>query len=52
MEEFLLRRFLADQELNIINQKHVDIPVLVAEFGHSGIAAVPDGIDQLICKIL
>ena len=54
MEELLLGRCLVDQELDIVDQEHVDIAVLVAEAGHHRIvgAVVADGVDQLVRKFL
>lgn len=31
MEKFLLRRFLASEKLNVVDEQNVDIPVFVAE---------------------
>jgi len=51
VEELFLRAFLADDELDIVDQKDVDAPVFFTEFRHRGIGSVPDGIDQFIRKI-
>ena len=50
MEKFLLSTFLADDELDIVDEKYVDVAVFFPEFGHTGVVAVTDGINQFIGK--
>ena len=45
MEEFFLRRFLAGDELDVVDQQHIDAAVAVAK-SLGGMRA--DGIDQVI----
>ncbi|MNI90714.1 hypothetical protein D3C73_1482730 [compost metagenome] len=49
MEKFLLGRFLPRQELNVVNQQDVYVPVFVAE---AFAAVVTDRIDELIREFL
>lgn len=49
IEEFFLRLLLAFEELDIIDEKDVDIAILVLEFAG---AAACDGLNQLICEHL
>ena len=49
MEEFLLRTFLAADELDIVDEKHVRVAVLAAEFRHFGKA---ERFDQLVGKVV
>ncbi|MNP61440.1 hypothetical protein D3C76_1566220 [compost metagenome] len=49
MEEFLLRRFFAGQELNIVNEQDVHVAVLVAE---AFPAVVTDRVDEFIREFL
>ena len=52
MEEFLLRTFLTDNKLNIIDQQNVVVSVLFPEFRGGNIVFIPDRIDQLIGEFL
>ena len=52
MEEFFLCTFLADNELNIIDQQDIIGPVFIAEFSRREVVLITDGIDQLISKFL
>ena len=36
--------------MDVIDQKDIDIPVFFPEFRHTGVVAVPDGIDQFVGK--
>ena len=49
MEKFLLRAFLAGDELDIIHRQKIRLPVFFLEFRGG---AVADGQNQLICKFL
>src|SRR6266545_449651 len=49
MEELLLRALLARDELDVVDEKQVDRPILGAELGR---AVVPDGIDQVVGESL
>jgi hypothetical protein len=43
VEELLLRRFLAFEEMDVVDQQEIDLAVLISERG-GGI--VPNGVDQ------
>ena len=49
MEEFLLRTFLAADELDIVDEQNVRIAVLAAEFRHLGKA---ERLDQLVGEVV
>ena len=49
MEEFLLRRFLARDELDIVDQERVGLAVFFAEAGRRTGA---DGFDQLVRELV
>ncbi|MNE56050.1 hypothetical protein D3C80_1509270 [compost metagenome] len=49
MEKFLLRRFFAGQELNVVNQQNINVAVFVAE---AFTAVITDGIDEFIRELL
>ena len=49
MEEFLLGRILAGDELDIVDEQHVRVAVAVVEFDRR---AVADGRDQLVCEFV
>ena len=49
MEKFLLRRFLAGDKLNIVNQKQIGVAVFIAEFI---VPAFLQGSNQFICKLI
>ena len=51
MEEFLLRTFLTDNELNIIDQQHINITILITELLISHLLIL-QGFNQLIGKCL
>ena len=48
VEEFLLRAVLAGEELDVINQEHIDLPVAFAEFLEF---AVLDGADVVVGEL-
>ena len=52
MEKFLLRTFLTDDKLDIIDQKDIVIPVFFSEFRCGYIVFISDRIDQFIGKLL
>ena len=41
---------LANTQLHIIDEKYVDIAVFLTEFGHCGVVAVSDSLDDFIGK--
>ena len=49
MEKFLLRRFLAGDKLNIVNQKQIGVAVFIAELI---VPALLQGGNQLVCKLI
>ena len=50
MEKFLLRTFFSNNELNVVNQQNVDIPVFFTESSHTVVISVTNGINQFIGK--
>ena len=48
VEEFFLRRFLAGDELNVVDQQHVDRAILVAE-GRGVLGA--NGVDEFVGEL-
>ena len=49
VEELLLRALLAGEELDVVDEQHVDVAELVAEAGH---LVVADGVDHLVGELL
>jgi hypothetical protein len=49
VEELLLDTFFALDELNIVDQQHIDIPVTALE-GHS--AVITQGVDEVVGEFL
>jgi len=49
MKELLLRLLLAGDELDIVHQQDARLPVLLPELG---VAALPDGCDQLVGEVV
>jgi hypothetical protein len=49
VEEFLLRPFLAREELNVVDEQHISLPIAVAEFDE---LAVLDRVDELVREAL
>ena len=49
VEELLLRALLAGEELDVVDQQHVDVAEPVAEAGH---LVVADGVDHLVGELL
>ena len=52
MEEFFLGTFLANDKLDIIDEKNIIISVFFTEFRGGNIIFIPDRIDQLVGKLL
>ena len=52
MEKFFLGTFLADDELDIIDQKNIIISVFFTEFRGGNVVLITDGVDQLIGEFL
>ena len=51
VEKFLLGTFLADDELDIVDQQDVVVPVLFPEFRGGNVVLVPDRVDQLVGEL-
>ena len=51
MEKFLLGTFLTDDELHVVDEQHVDVPVFLTETGHTGGIAHSQGLDQLVGEV-
>src|SRR5690348_14311642 len=49
MEEFLLCALFASNELDIVDQQHVDAPIFSAKLL---VSAGADGVDELVCELL
>ena len=52
VEKLLLRALFSYNKLNIIDQKHIDAPVLLAELGCGIVVFVSDCIDQFVRELL
>ena len=50
MEKFLLGTFFSDDELDIIDEKHVVIAVFFPKFRGGDVILVSDGVDQFVGK--
>ena len=48
VEEFFLHAFLTGEELDVVNQQYIHLPVLLAKFGQ---CAVLDGADEFIGEL-
>ena len=52
VEKLLLRAFLTDNELDIVDQQNIVISVFFTEFRCGNIVFISDGIDQFVGKFL
>ena len=52
VEKLLLCTFLAHDELDIVDEKHIDGTVFFTEFRCGYIVFITDRVDQFICKFL
>ena len=51
MEKLFLRGFFTYNELNIVDQKHIDRTVFVPESRHRRRITTTNGLDNFICKL-